>query len=466
MIEFILNNEKTQTDLSPGMTLLDFVRYEANLRGTKIGCREGDCGACTVLLGKLADQKLEYISATSCLTPLANVHGMHVVTIEGLNIEGLNAIQKAFVDCSGTQCGFCTPGFVTSLCGYALNCETPDTKGAIGSMDGNICRCTGYKSIERAAALVAEKLQEKDQVQSLKWLADEHFIPSYFENIPEKLHQLSPKPVVQGEKAIGGGTDLFVHHQDMLQESSLNFLFRKKELSGIEFSDSECIINASSTATDLIENKRLQSIFPGWHSFMKLVSSTPIRNIGTVAGNLVNASPIGDLTILLLGLNASITLSENDIQTRTLALRDFYLGYKKLDKKDTEIISEIRFDLPVEDSNFNFEKVCKRTYLDIASVNTAMQIKLSDHSSILEVHCSMGGVGPIPMYLKNTIEFLKGKDLSAELIAEAGDILQFEISPITDARGSAEYKRLLARQLFFSHFHSMFPDVIKLEDLL
>lgn len=466
MIEFILNNETIRTELSPGMTLLDFVRYEANLRGTKIGCREGDCGACTVLLGKLNDQRIEYSSATSCLTPLANVHGMHVVSIEGLNTEGLNVVQQAFVDSSGTQCGFCTPGFVTSLCAYALNCEKANVSEAVGSMDGNICRCTGYKSIERAAALVTKKLQGKDQNQSLNWLTNHNFIPSYFEDIPERLRQLPASLLTKGHTAIGGGTDLFVHHQDELQESSLNFLFRKKELFGIEFSETECIVNASTTATEFFENSRLVSIFPGWHSVMKLVSSTPIRNIGTVAGNLANASPIGDLTIILLGLNAKVVLSVNDFPSRTVKLRDLYLGYKKLNKKESEIISQIKFDLPEKDALFHFEKVCKRKYLDIASVNTAMQIRLKDEKIIIEIHCSIGGVGPIPMYLKKTAEFMKGKKLSPALIKESVEILQAEISPISDARGSADYKRLLARQLYFSHFHTMFPDMIKLEDLL
>lgn len=466
MIEFILNNETVRTDLSPGMTLLDYVRYEANLRGTKIGCREGDCGACTVLLGSVRNQRLRYISATSCLTPLANVHGMHVVTIEGLNTQGLNKVQEAFVDYSGTQCGFCTPGFVTSLCGYALTCENANATDAVGSMDGNICRCTGYKSIERAAVLVADQLLEKDQDQPLKWLAEKDFIPVWFEDIPERLSQLSTELPVSGEKAIGGGTDLFVHDQDTLQEASLNFLFRKKELSGIEFSDTECIIHASSTASDLIDNSRLLTIFPGWYAFMKLVSSTPIRNIGTVSGNLVNASPIGDLTIILLGLNARIVLSENEEQTRTLPLKEFYLDYKKLDKRDAEIISRIIFDLPGKDSHFHFEKVCKRKYLDIASMNTAVQIRLDEGRIIKEMHCSMGGVGPTPMYLKNTVNFMTGKVLSSELIRESAGVIQSEIKPISDARGSADYKRLLARQLFFSHFIELFPEEIKVGDLL
>src|SRR5436190_21672376 len=152
MIEFLLNNHLIKTDKPASTTLLDFIRYDENLRGTKIGCREGDCGACTILIGSLKEGKLEYMSATSCLTPLANAHGKHVVTVEGMSFpDKLNRAQNAMVECSGTQCGFCTPGFVTSLCGYALTCGKPDKESAISSIDGNICRCTGYKSIERAA---------------------------------------------------------------------------------------------------------------------------------------------------------------------------------------------------------------------------------------------------------------------------------------------------------------------------
>ena len=156
MVRFILNNEDIATDQPPGMTVLDFVRYRQNLKGTKIGCREGDCGACTILVGELVDGLVKYRSMTSCLMPLANAAGKHIVSIEGINPSdgSLTPVQQTLVDESGTQCGFCTVGFVMSLTGFCID-ETDKTREmAVSSVDGNICRCTGYKSIERAAVVV------------------------------------------------------------------------------------------------------------------------------------------------------------------------------------------------------------------------------------------------------------------------------------------------------------------------
>jgi xanthine dehydrogenase small subunit len=150
LIRFILNEIEVKTDLPPGTLLLDYIRYHRHLTGTKIGCREGDCGACTILVGEMKNEKLEYTSATSCLMALANASGKHIVTIEGLNLHGLNPIQQAISDEAATQCGFCTPGFVVSLAGFCLNEEGHDEENAIASINGNICRCTGYKSIEKA----------------------------------------------------------------------------------------------------------------------------------------------------------------------------------------------------------------------------------------------------------------------------------------------------------------------------
>jgi len=194
MIQFILNNQIIHKENPGNTTLLDFIRYDENLRGTKIGCREGDCGACTVLIGSLKEGKLEYMSATSCLTPLPNVHGKHVVTVEGLNFpDKLNQAQQAMVDCSGTQCGFCTPGFVNSMSGYALTTKEPSYESAISAIDGNICRCTGYKSIERATAKLAEQLQNKDTNRPLEWLVENNFIPEYFLQIEKSLKDFDLK---------------------------------------------------------------------------------------------------------------------------------------------------------------------------------------------------------------------------------------------------------------------------------
>jgi xanthine dehydrogenase small subunit len=229
--------------------------------------------------------------------------------------------------------------------------------------------------------------------------------------------------------------------------------------------DDLCTIHASSTVTDLMKCESLQRAIPNWLDSMKFVSSTPIRNIATVAGNLANASPIGDLTIILLALNAQITLANEAGEMRNLFLKDFYKGYKILDKKDDEIMTMITFDLPEKNTWFNFEKVCKRTYLDIASVNTAIGLRMDD-DLISSAHCSAGGVSPVPLYLKKTSSVLSGQKLSVDLIRHAAEVLATEITPISDVRGSAEYKRLLARQLFYSHFINLFPFMFELNELI
>jgi xanthine dehydrogenase small subunit len=466
MIEFLLNNRKIQTDKAPTTTLLDFVRYDENLRGTKIGCREGDCGACTVLIGTIKNGKLDYRSATSCLTPLPNVHGKHVVTVEGLNLPNkLNQAQQAMVDYSGTQCGFCTPGFVNSMCGFALNATQPTLESAISAIDGNICRCTGYKSIERAAAKLTQELQWKDVNQPLSWLVEHDFIPDYFLEVEEKLQSFNIEYSTEGQIPIGGGTDLYVQKHDDLHDMNMAYLFDRSELNGITFEGSKCTLKSAVTVTDLIENETLLNAIPNWYNYLKLVSSTPIRNIGTIAGNLANGSPIGDFTIILLAMNAQLTLTNKNDESRNVALKDFYLSYKVLNKTEDEIITEIAFDLPSKSTQFHFEKVCKRQYLDIASVNTAITITMNG-DVIQEAHCSIGGVGPIPKFLSQTSEYLTNKSIEPKVVLRAEEILQTELSPMSDARGTKEYKRLLSRQLFFAHFIALYPESIKMIDLI
>ena len=458
MIRFILNNQSVETALPKGTTVLDFVRYHKNLKGTKIGCREGDCGACTILVGELQGEKLRYRTQTSCLMPLANAHGKHIVTVEGINrADGeLTPVQSAMVEESGTQCGFCTVGFVMSLTNFCID-DTPKTgEMAVSAIDGNICRCTGYKSIERAALLLLEREKgRKGERENLIFAIENDIIPEYFAEIKERLLNLeseisnpqsqSPKP----KAFIGGGTDLYVQKPEEMTHADAENLFDNSALRFITETEDFVEIGASTVVTDLLESAIFQRIFPNLFKHLKLVSSTPIRNMATVAGNFVNASPIGDMTAWFLALDASIVFNTN----REIALKDFYLGYKQLAKSEDEIITKIRFRKHF--THFNFEKVCKRTYLDIASVNTAMSLKVSG-SLIENAHVSAGGVSPIPLYLRKTSEFLRGREISENLIAEANAILQTEISPITDVRGSAEYKRLLLRQLFTAHFVELF----------
>ncbi|BDX39240.1 xanthine dehydrogenase [Tenuifilaceae bacterium CYCD] len=459
MISFILNNQIIHTDKPNGISLLDFIRYEVGLSGTKIGCREGDCGACTVLEGTLTDDQVNYKSIVSCLTPIVNVHGKHIVTIEGINLEDkLSPVQKAIIDNAATQCGFCTPGFVMSFTGHCLKNELSTTEKAIAAVSGNICRCTGYKSIERAAVDIAKHMQNKDIDNPIKWMVEQSYLPNYFLQIPEKLKGIKPLEITQSTKTtiIGGGTDLMVQKADTIYESEVTPVLNHQKCKGISVENGRCRIGASTTVNELMQSPLLQELLPELNSQLALISSEPIRNVGTIAGNIVNASPIGDLSIILLALNSEITILDGD-RKKGKPLKDLYLGYKKLNLQMGDLVESISFPILQKPYFFNFEKVSKRTYLDIASVNSAMLIKV-DNNKIVECHLSAGGVSPIPLYLKETSKFLVGKSISDGTLNQANEVLQFEISPIGDIRGSIEYKRLLLKQLFFAHFLKLFPD--------
>ena len=462
MIQFILNNQTNKTSFAPGSTVLDFVRYHKRLMGTKIGCREGDCGACTILAGSIESLpaggqggKLVYRSMTSCLMPLANAQGKHIVTVEGINGKELSAVQQALVDTNGTQCGFCTPGFVMSLAGFVLNHHESSFDDAIKSIDGNICRCTGYKSIERAAKILSDGLIDRPKTNTEEWLVKNRFIPAYFIDIKRRLLELKTEivdhsPKTNGSLIIGGGTDLIVQKHGEVKKASIKNFFDNRDLKEITLESNKCAIGGSVTATEFSASPIIQNIFPDLKKYIKLISSTPIRNMATMAGNLVNASPIGDMTIFFLALNAEIVLS-NGNSGRTIYLKNFYKGYKQLDKNDDEFIEKIIFTKPSKDSVFNFEKVCKRTWLDIASVNSACLIKIGKDGTVNDIHLSAGGIAPFPKYLSGTVAYLKGKIINTVVLNEAIKIMNEEIAPITDARGTKEYKRLLLRQLFLAH---------------
>ena len=481
MIRFILNEKEIATDLSPGLTLLDFIRYHQHLTGTKIGCREGDCGACTILVGNIVDEKMKYESMTSCLMPLGNAQGKHIVTIEGINFaDTLNPVQQAMADAGATQCGFCTPGFIVSLAGFCLSDKEASQQSVIAAIDGNICRCTGYKSIERAAGKIVDLMLERNGEEATEFVAKKKILPEYFTGIKEKLQSFqSQKSKVKNQKSIpvGGGTDLYVQKHDEMTDADINFVFDKTALNGIYKEarpddpvgrGNKCFIGASSTVSDLLNSPIFKESFPDFHRYVKLVSSTPIRNMATIAGNFINASPIGDFTIFFLALDAYITLDltpdpsprGGEGSGRTLPLRKLYKGYKALDKKPEEIISKIWFEIPPKNSYFNFEKVSKRTHLDIASVNTAISITMNGNE-IEKTGISAGGVGPVPMYLQKTSDFLVGKTLRQgqddTIIDEAVEMMKTEISPISDARGTKDYKTFLLSQLIKAHFLTLFP---------
>ena len=459
----MLNDRVVRTSKPSGSLLLDFIRYDRGLTGTKIGCREGDCGACTVLIGSLVDGRLQYHSATSCLTPIGNAAGKHIVTVEGLNMEQLSPVQQAIVEEGGTQCGFCTVGFVLSLTGFCLQTEQPaNYPAAIAAIDGNICRCTGYKSLERAAMQLTEALADRPAGDPVDWLVRNHFLPGYFQHVPEQLRKMQPAPAsTNGKPRVSGGTDLYVQQHDTLVEQDVTLLFGRPALKGITVEGGICTLGAQTTVADMLHSEALQAMFPRLSEQLKLVSSTPIRAISTLGGNFVNASPIGDMTAFFIALNAQLQI-EGPSGTRRIFLKNLYKGYKTLDLAPDELITAVSFAVLPANSRFNFEKVSKRTHLDIASVNTAMQITM-DGNTITGVHLSAGGIGPVPTFLEKTCAWLQGKDLNSQTVRTAAEILQTEISPISDVRGSADYKRLLLRQLFYAHFIALFPETINLD---
>ena len=467
MIEFILNNSIVRTDQPPGMPLLDFIRMEMNLSGTKTGCREGDCGACTVMLGELTEDKLTYKTIVSCLTPLGNVQAKHVVSIEGLSGEDLSPVQEAIVNNSGTQCGFCTPGFVVSLVCHSLTDDSADYQKTLASIDGNICRCTGYKSIERAAREIWELNRTRQDKDAVKWMVQNKYLPGYFLTVPKRLALIETpqQKISQNSIILGGGTDLMVQKPDEVLEKKVQFIPVTHSHEGLQIFDGFCTIDAGLTACEMMHSDELQKYIPGIKSYLKLISSTQVRNMGTIGGNIVNASPIGDFTIMLLALDAVLLIKNSEGTQREITLKNFYTAYKKLDWEKDEYLESIRFRLPDEGEFYNFEKVSKREHLDIASVNTAILIRIDD-GVIDNIHLSAGGVAPVPLYLEKTCSYLNSKKLDQILLSEASRILQDEISPITDIRGSEEYKRLLLRQLFFAHFIELFPEKIDVEELL
>lgn len=466
MIKSIINREEFNIELPKGTVLLDYLRDNLKLKGTKEGCREGDCGSCMVLLGHIKDAKLEYQSVNSCMFPLGQIEASHIVTIEGLNGNNINTIQKLFIEENASQCGYCTPGFIISLTGFLLNAKSLDENEAIASLSGNICRCTGYMSIIRAVKKICSLIDPNEFAESynfdrIQFLVKHNLLPEYFLSIQDKLNNfINPNEVFNLSTKIimGGGTDLYVRSEDTVTESDIIFTNNIKGLNNIYLEGNYCIVGSAVTVTELAESELICKILPDLKKHLKLISCTSIRNRATVGGNIVNASPIGDLSIIFLALNAELEITNQQVQ-RTVKLKDFFIDYKKLDLAQGELLTAIRFPIPSESCLFNFEKVSRRTHLDIASVNTAISIAIDNKNIIKEINLSAGGVSPIPLYLNEANSFLKNKELNLANIKEALEIALTEIKPISDVRGSIEYKTILFCQLLLSHFFTLFPDL-------
>lgn len=484
-IEFILNAQHItlQQDVPAGRLTLDWLRDHQRLTGTKEGCKEGDCGACSVMVGDEVDGKVIYQPVTSCLMPVGELHGRHLITIEGLNLpaQDLNPVQQAMVDRGGSQCGYCTPGFIVSMCWYLMQGEdeAPTQRGFEQATSGNLCRCTGYGSIWRASQDLATAFGPGGEFHEL-WSAPDRIhaliehglLPGYLGQIGARLQAIPALPASTRQSAdfvIAGGTDLYVQRgEEIPGAQEVEVLNRRPDMSYINVSGSQVAVGGLTTFETFARDPQIQAMIPSIMHDMELIASLPIRNRATIAGNLINASPIGDMTALMLALGSRVVFQDlsGGNTRRTLALDELYLGYKQLAKKPDELVAELQFDAIQDDEVVSFEKVSKRRCLDIATVNSAARLRVDSDGKILEARLAVGGVAAIPLFLKQTSAWLVGETISAATLHGMIKRASQEISPISDVRGSARYKSLLARQLLLAHFEKCFPELTDLSRVL
>lgn len=474
-IPFWLNNRRVGPSEPAGMLILDYLRKIEKLTATKEGCKEGDCGACTVLIGELAGDRVHYQVVTSCLVPLGELHGKHLVTVEGINLEGLSPVQQFMVDEGGSQCGYCTPGFIASMTWFLMAEKDLTPEAFKRAISGNLCRCTGYNSIKRAGQHLIDLFGpggKGEEIWRAPWrikaLVEAKMLPEYFLQMPERLKEIPPIEIKTDRPIdcfVAGGTDIYVQKGEQIPEAKVGLLNLYPEMKTIKKEDGCLSIGALTSFEDFANHSEVQKVIPKIREYMFLIASLQIRNRATLGGNIVNGSPIGDMTILLLALDCGLVLKEGENQ-RTVALKDFFKGYKVLEKREKEILTEILLPLPAEGTKIHFEKVSKRKCLDIATVNSAAKIQAHGEGIIIDASLTAGGVAPIPLFLKKTSDFLVGKKINSDTIQEAQKVAAQEISPISDVRGSAQYKALLVHQFMAAHFIELYPKLVSFEEMM
>lgn len=457
-LRFRVNERLFDSEAWEEALVLDHLRRELGLTGTKEGCREGDCGACLVLLGERGAEGPVWRAVPSCLLALGELDGRHLVTIEGIAASGLTPVMEAFLDEGASQCGFCSPGFIVALTAFLVEGDI-DPLRAVVAIEGNLCRCTGYGSIRRAAEKLARDFAglPRNLGARLGELAARKVLPASLASLMLDLPEPgSPPDAAPIGLAMGGGTDYFVRNTEPERGTRLAFLDRRPGLDALERKGGFLELGAAVTVRDFFESPDIRAHVPGVEAFEAQMASLPIRNRATLAGNIVNASPIADMTAILLGLDAALRL-RSATGTREVPLSEFFLDYKKTALAPGEYLETIL--LPVADGpvRFTFEKVSKREHLDIASVNTALGVRL-DGDRISWARLSAGGMAPFPLYLKTASEYLVGKIPDARAAREAARLALSETAPISDVRGSGSYRSRLLERLVLAHFVRLFPD--------
>lgn len=460
-IRFFLNGEELCHDVPPGLSTLDFLNKKLHLYGTKCSCNEGDCGACTVVLASYTNGLIQYQAINSCLYPAAKLHGKHLITIEALGTPGkLHPIQKALLDFRATQCGYCTPGFVMSLFALLASCQHPDQERIKAALEGNLCRCTGYDSILKAALYLAEHVDISAilplwcrtielKLRAFKHPIEYHVQPSeldylchryYHPGTLGELFALMQEHRQRGFKLINGGTDIMV--QINIQRAEYPILIDLSGITGLdllEVRDGEILIGANTTYSELLNSPLIGEQLPALNKTIRLLASEQIRNFATLIGNIGNASPVADSVPILLVLEARIILI-SDLGERILPLKDYYLGYKRTELKPEEIIKGILIPIPPREAFIHFIKAAKRKSVDISTISSAIRLE-SKAGIITKALMAFGGVAGMPLLSPSFSSTLTGKSLSS--YPDAMDRVVGEFAPISDVRGSEEYRKKL-----------------------
>ncbi len=467
-LRFILNGKDVSlSDVAPDQTLLDWLRLSRLLKGTKEGCAEGDCGACTVLVGRLTPEGgLVYEGVNACIRFLGSLDGCHVVTVEHLAAADgrLHPVQQAMVDYHGSQCGFCTPGFVMSL--YALWMKTPNPgdREIETALQGNLCRCTGYEPILRAARAISTYggtdrdplLSEREtMIARLKGLRDgarveigegkrRFIVPAGLDDFAAVLEASPTATVVAGSTDVG----LWVtkHMRDI---APVVFISGLDELKSISVKDGTVSIGAGVTYSEAVSV--LAQHIPVLAPLIHRIGGQQVRNMGTIGGNIANGSPIGDTPPALIALGSTLTLRKG-AERRTISLQDFFIAYGKQDRQPGEFVEAVHVPVPAASEKVAIYKVTKRRDEDITATLGAFRLALADDGTVAAITIAYGGMAATPKRAFAVEAALLGKPWTEATVEAAMETYAEDYAPLTDMRATAEYRALVARNLLLRFF--------------